>query len=154
MNRKLLFWIIGVLSVIGLALAIESTVAHYAPIEHSFCNISETFDCSAVNRGPYSEFLGIPVALMGLVAYVFFLVAIVAYANKKNETLLTLMGTAAIIGLAFSAYLTYLEAFVIFAWCIICIGSAVTMVFLFSAIMYLRYIESKPQTHSKEEIHQ
>jgi uncharacterized membrane protein len=154
MSRKLLFWIIGILSIIGLALAVESTAAHYAAQEYSFCNINETFDCSAVNRGPYSEFLGIPVALMGLVAYVFFLVTIVAYANKRNETLLTLMGTAAIIGLAFSAYLTYLEAFVIFAWCIICIGSAVTMTLLFTAIMYLRYIESKPLTYSPEEIHQ
>ena len=154
MSRKTLFWLIGIVSVIGLALAIESTVAHYAPTEHTFCNISETFDCAAVNRGPYSSFLGVPVAVMGLGAYVFFLVSIIAYAWKKNELLLTLMGTAAIVGFGFTLYLTYLEAFVIHAWCIICLGSAACTTVLLVAILYLRKVERSSKTPTLEDIHQ
>jgi len=38
-----------------------------------------------------------------------------------------------ILGVGFSAYLTYLEAFVIHAWCQWCVSSAIIMVLAFLA---------------------
>ena len=38
-----------------------------------------------------------------------------------------------IVGVGFSAYLTYLEAFVIHAWCQWCVASAIIMVLVFLA---------------------
>lgn len=154
MRQQTLFWIIGITSIIGLALAVESTAAHYAAIPHTFCNFNDTFDCGAVNRGPYSTFLGIPVAIFGLVGYIFFLISSVVYGYTRNELLLTFMGTAAIVGFAFTLYLIYLEAFVIYAWCIVCLGSALCMTILFTAIMYLRRLETKTTTPTMKEIHQ
>jgi uncharacterized membrane protein len=40
-----------------------------------------------------------------------------------------------ILGMVFSAYLTYLEAFVIHAWCQWCVASAIIMVVAFIAIL-------------------
>lgn len=143
MNRKILIWAIAILAVVGMGLAIESTVAHYAPAEHAFCDINATFSCSTVNSSKYSELFGLSVGIYGTAMYLFFLVAIIFYAKKPSEKLMTLLGAASIIGLAFSAYFTYIEAFVIYAWCLVCVASAITMTLIFISVMWLRMIDGK-----------
>jgi uncharacterized membrane protein len=51
---------------------------------------------------------------------------------KSRFVPLALLG-GGIIGVLFSAYLTYLEAFVIHAWCQWCVSSAIIMVLAFLA---------------------
>jgi uncharacterized membrane protein len=53
------------------------------------------------------------------------------FENGRVVPLLLVAGAG--IGLAFSAYLTYLEAFVIHAWCRWCIVSATLAVLIFLA---------------------
>jgi len=65
--------------------------------------------CETVQTSQWAVFLGFPVALYGVVGY------------------LVVLGTA---GVAFTAYLTYLELFVIHAICRWCVGSAVIITLL------------------------
>ncbi len=72
MNRKA-FWI-GIASTLG-AIATHTYLAstHFqvkfgAGGDHSICQIGTAFDCSAVAASTYSEFLGVPMAIWGLVA--------------------------------------------------------------------------------------
>ena len=109
-----------VLALIGLAVSI-----YLGGIKLSggtyVCGVSS---CSVVNSSRYSEFLTIPVAIWGA-GYYLIIIGLVLLARVR------LLVFATFAGLVFSAYLTYLEAFVIHAWCQWCILSAWIAICLF-----------------------
>ncbi|MFL5908024.1 MAG: vitamin K epoxide reductase family protein [Solirubrobacterales bacterium] len=79
--------------------------------------------CETVARSHYSHLAGINVAVIGIFGYVLLLAAAIAPGDLgRFAGLLT-----ALIGFGFSAYLTYLELFVIDAICQWCVASAVLM---------------------------
>ncbi|MGE0600895.1 MAG: vitamin K epoxide reductase family protein [Dehalococcoidia bacterium] len=89
--------------------------------------------CSTVQQSKYGKILGVPVSVPGLGLYLVLAVAaVVTMLDFRGwRAYATLIGFyGALMGLAMSAYLTYLEAFVIDAWCIYCIASALLMVLL------------------------
>jgi uncharacterized membrane protein len=97
-----------------------------------------TGGCETVQHSPWAYFLGIPVAAWGLAGYLAILAlalmgthSALADARWISWGLLLLTGIA----VAFSAYLSYLEEFVIHAWCQWCIASAVLSVVAFVASM-------------------
>jgi len=107
----------------GLLVSLYALKQHYAPAGGGACNVNATFNCDIVNRGPYGSILGFPVAAVGVIGYVVMGILAMHFSRTKDPVigkalLLTLAG-----GIAFSAYLTYLEAFVIGAWCLICLAS-------------------------------
>jgi uncharacterized membrane protein len=76
----------------------------------------------------------VPVPVIGLAGYVALLVTAIAGLQPALATaraVPVILGAGALIGLGFTAYLTYLEAFVIHAWCRWCIASAVLAVLIF-----------------------
>jgi uncharacterized membrane protein len=84
-------------------------------------------ECEVVQNSSYAVILGLPVAAYGVFGYLaLFAVSLAGlqprWQNRREPTLLLLALAAA--GVAFTAYLTYLEAFVIRAWCRWCLGSA------------------------------
>ena len=69
---------ITILSLIGLALAVELCVVYYnanfaTDAAPSICAISESMDCDGVAKSIYSQFLGIPLSLWGVCLYLFVL---------------------------------------------------------------------------------
>jgi uncharacterized membrane protein len=91
--------------------------------------------CETVQNSPWAVFLGVPVPLIGLVGYGGLLALSLAGIQPRFEDdrrIPALLLAGATIGLAFSAYLTWLEFAVIHAWCRWCIISAVlaTLIFL------------------------
>lgn len=90
-------------------------------------------DCWSVNNSKYSEILGIPVAFLGAATYLVILIlAIFEGRNKyfKDYSTLAIFGIS-LFGTVFSAYLTYMEFFVIYAICPFCIISAIVMLAIF-----------------------
>lgn len=84
-------------------------------------------DCEAVNSSIYSQISGIPIAVLGLGAY---LTILAVLALEPRVSVLQDYAPLAIFGLAltgtlYSAYLTYVELFVIHAICPYCVASAV-----------------------------
>ena len=142
--------LIVIFAIVGLMAALYSVKTHYEGGEHSICSFNETFNCDIVNQSIYSEFLGIPVALIGVGGYVFFLASILQYKNSKNEMLMNFMGMSALVGSAFSLYLTYVEAYVLYTWCIVCLTSAFSMIAVTVAVLWLRQIDLKPQEFKHE----
>jgi len=94
---------------------------HYHRDSSSFCSFSATFDCDVVNRSSYSQIVGIPVALAGLVAYLLMLGAALFQKHKAETPALLLFLSAS--GLMFSLYLTYVEAVILRTWCLLCLAS-------------------------------
>src|SRR3954451_24278860 len=79
--------------------------------------------CEPVAKSHYSHLAGINVAVIGIFGYVLLLAAAVVPGDPgRFGGFLT-----ALIGFGFSAYLTYLELFVIDAICQWCVASAIVM---------------------------
>ena len=84
--------------------------------------------CETVQLSEYAQFLGIPVAFYGMVGYLALIV--VSFVGLQPRWVDARWPTGALVaiaalGVAFSGYLTYLEAAVIHAWCRWCVVSAV-----------------------------
>lgn len=87
-----------------------------------------TGGCATVQLSPYSRFLGVDVALLGLLAYGALLGLSMlglqpAWLDRREPTRAALLLSVG--GVLFAAYLTGLELFVIHAICRWCVTSAV-----------------------------
>lgn len=151
-KRKILIIMLMVAALVGIVASVESTLAHYDPSISEFCNINSQFDCDVVNTGPYSEILGIPVAILGLLAYSFMFVAGYVYARSKNEVILNAITGTAVLGFFFSLYLTSLEAFVIKTWCLVCLTQQVAIAILLIATLWLRF--GNFNSHNPNSLHE
>ena len=105
-------WVLVVLCLVGVAAASLALREHYRE-DASPCSINERWDCGIVNHSPYAVFLGVPVAVIGIMGYLL----LGALAFKRAYRLMLL---AALPGLVFSLYLAHIEASVLGVWCIYC----------------------------------
>jgi uncharacterized membrane protein len=113
--------LVAILAVCGIVVSSTSLEHHYATSKTAYCDIGEMFNCDTVNRSQYSEILGIPVALIGMVGYAL-LVGLATVYRERRETPARLFGATGA-GLAFALYLTYIEGHVLGVWCILCLSS-------------------------------
>ncbi len=89
--------------------------------------------CDTVNNSPYAKIYGVPVSFIGLVGYFVLLGLSLAALQQEGRTqrnLLLLAFLGALGGVAFSAYLTYIELYVIEAVCSWCVASAIIITLL------------------------
>jgi uncharacterized membrane protein len=89
--------------------------------------------CHDVNFSRYSEIFDIPVSLIGLLGYLAILAILLAERRMKiasEHGPLAIFGMA-VVGVAYSAYLTYVELHVIQAVCPFCVASAVIFLLIF-----------------------
>lgn len=107
----------------GLAIAAYLTVVHYTGGEAA-CVIAE--GCTVVQKSTYAKLAGVPVALLGAVAYA----VILASLARDDDATRTFAAGAALVGAAFSGWLTYVEVFRLEAICAWCVASAVCMTVL------------------------
>ena len=127
-------WLMRLLALAGLGVSVYLTWTHLA---HRSVACGQSQGCDIVQQSVYSEIAGIPVALLGLAAYAALFV-LTLLRGRVPEYLddyipLALFGIS-LIGVLYSAYLTYLELFVIYAICRWCVSSAImiTAIFLLS----------------------
>lgn len=137
-RNNVLFVLIAVLSIAGVALSAVSLQRHYAKSATNFCDFSQKFSCDIVNRSEYSEIMGIPVAGLGVAGYAALFVLSTFWRSRTETT--TRILVAALAGLAFALYLTYIEAYVLTTWCILCVGSLViiSLIALLSVVVRVR----------------
>ncbi|MGH7534437.1 MAG: vitamin K epoxide reductase family protein [Gemmatimonadales bacterium] len=93
-----------------------------------------TGGCETVQASAWSRFAGVEVALIGVLGYATLLVvSLTALRPGRNDQRgpMTLLTVLAGLGVLFTAYLTYIELFVIRAICRWCVGSAVIIVAVF-----------------------
>jgi uncharacterized membrane protein len=114
---------IAILAVAGMAVSAYLLTVHWGWWSAVCLGVG---DCEAVNTSRFSELLGIPVALLGLGAYgAIFLLGLAILRGLYAETARRLLFAFAAIGVAFSAYLTYIELYVLYEICPWCVASAV-----------------------------
>lgn len=132
-SSKLSNRIIFVLSLLGLL------VASFLFYEY---NITGTIicptgkGCDIVRASPYSSFLGISIPFLGIIFYLTMAILSVVHSHdlpKKLAGKLQLL--VAVMGVGFGVYLTYLEAFVIGAYCFWCVLSFIISLGILGAIL-------------------
>ncbi len=127
-----LVWAALVLAVIGTGI---SAYLVFERLQGSSPVCIGTHGCATVQKSKYSAIFGVPVATMGMALYLVLAAGAVAWLRDlrgQRPQLAALAFYGTLFGLLFSGYLTYLEAFVIDAWCIWCISSALVMTVLFA----------------------
>lgn len=82
--------------------------------------------CTIVQKSKYAEFGGIPVPFLGLFGWITILLSLLIPGDIGRATTAML----GVFGFMFSAYLTYLELFVIDAICQWCVANAILMTLL------------------------
>ena len=87
--------------------------------------------CAKVIRSGYGRLLGIPNGALG-VGY-FAATALVPVVARPGSVVWSAMIVATIVALTLYAYLTYLQAAVLRAWCVWCVGSAILTAALLAA---------------------
>jgi len=117
-------WASVVLAALG---ALDAGYLTYIKLAHVEAICRGVGDCESVNSSVYSQIGGVPIALFGLGAFLAILALLVV---EPRSALLQDYAPLAIFGLAltgtlYSAYLTYVELFVIHAICPYCVTSAV-----------------------------
>ena len=120
-RNSVLFALIAVLSLAGVINSAIALQRHYAKSDTRFCDISQKFSCDIVNRSEYSTLAGIPVAGIGVAGYAVLFV-LSTFWRSRVDTPVRLLATA-FAGLAFALYLTYVEAYQLTTWCILCLIS-------------------------------
>ncbi len=133
--------VVALLALVGLFVALYLTMYKTGMIGTITCSIGS---CETVNTSRWSLLLGLPVAAWGLGFYVAALAVAIASLQDRwvderspSVVLVALSGW----GVLFSAWLTYLELFVIHAICMWCVISAiiVTLIFITSVLDLREY---------------
>lgn len=102
---------------IGAAIATYLTVLHYTHTSP----ICTSGGCEKVQQSSYAELAGVPVALLGLVAYV----ALIGTAAIRGVNAALAGAVVALAGAAFSGYLLWAQIARIHAICQWCVGNDV-----------------------------
>jgi vitamin-K-epoxide reductase (warfarin-sensitive) len=137
-HNRGLFVAIAVLAVAGIVVSAISLQRHYAKSATAFCDVGEKFNCDIVNRSEHSAVMGIPVAGIGIAGYAALLALVTIYRSRAETP--TRLLAAAVAGLAFALYLTYVEGYVLETWCILCLSSLalIAMITILAGIVKLR----------------
>jgi uncharacterized membrane protein len=115
----------------GTAVAGYLTYVHYRP-DALVCTGGG--GCETVQESRYAELVGVPVALLGLLAYA----AVLALVIWDAPVARTLAGAIALSAAGFALYLLVLQAFVIDAWCVWCLVNDLVVVPLLAVLTAVR----------------
>ncbi|MFW6101108.1 MAG: vitamin K epoxide reductase family protein [Bacteroidota bacterium] len=132
------FWAVAAVAAAGLVNSVYLAFSHYRVhadvLYTSFCAISNAINCDTVSQSPYSVFLGLPVAVWGILAYGFFLVLLL-FAARQDADKRRIWPLVFVVALGFSIYslvLAYISKYHIGAYCIMCLaGHAINFALLY-----------------------
>ena len=113
---------IAAVAVVGAAIAGYLTYVHYAHAQP----LCTTGGCEKVQTSRYAELLDVPVAVLGLAAYV--VLFVLAWARGEAAALAATV--VALVGVGFSGYLLWAQLGPIGAICQWCIGNDVVIAVL------------------------
>jgi len=130
--------LVWVLALCGLAASATSLYVHYQMLAQpgyvSFCDINQTVSCQQAYLSRYGSAWGVPVALYGMIWFVFVLVlAYVGAAGPESvrESMPAYLFATATVGLAVTLYMAYAAFFVLKAVCVLCLATYAAVIGLF-----------------------
>ena len=130
----------ALISLLGLILGVYLSLYKFGYIGTLSCSVGS---CETVQTSRWSVLLGLPVATWGVGFYAVMLALAITGLQPRFEDSLQLSLAVLVLagwGVVFTAWLNYLEGFVIHAWCEFCLFSAgcVALLFVLAVIDYRR----------------
>lgn len=125
--------VVAILALLGLLVALYMLAYALGYTGPVICGVG---NCEAVQNSPYARMGPVPVAAFGTVGYLALLIMSfwgLQPGSQRSRLVPAGLLFGGLVGVGFSAYLTYLEAYVIRAWCQWCVASAIIMVLAFIA---------------------
>ncbi len=137
-NLKAFFlFLFLVFALVGFLDSLYLTFKHFNSQAALSCTIFE--GCNLVLSSNYAKVGKVPLASIGAVYYFALLSLGYTFLTQKKKKLLTLAFLVSSLGLLVSAYLTYLQAFVIKAFCSFCLLSALSTLLIFISLGLLNF---------------
>ena len=138
--------LIIIFSLLGALLSSHLLYTHYVPLPSDsllfkMCSVSNVFNCEAVNTSRYSAIFGLPVALWGLMYYIFMITGILfresdSDSNLKSGILITAFSISFISAIAVVP-LFIISKFYIHAFCLFCIFTWIINIIIFVMIILM-----------------
>ncbi len=156
MSHRTFVTVLIILALIGVVIGADLSLIHVRQITHpgsrSFCSWSESFNCDTVARSSWAEILGVPIAFLGVLFYLFVILLSVlgsvgAFPNRILGPLVLLLGFA---GFHYSVVLAYVSYDVIRSVCILCSGLYLINFLIF--ILSIAYLRHSPVSEVAEAI--
>ncbi|MFZ3044022.1 MAG: vitamin K epoxide reductase family protein [Minisyncoccia bacterium] len=122
--------LILILAFFGLADSIYLT-QHELNGTPLLCNIQNLSGCNIVATSQYSHIFGIPLAEFGILFYAVIFVLAALEIVLYDQLLRRALQGIALVGIISSLYFTFIQIFVIGAFCIYCFASALIALFIF-----------------------
>ncbi len=129
-----------VVALLGFADSAYLAIEHYSGVIPPCTIVS---GCETVLTSSYSVVAGIPVSLLGAVFYLVVLIGIFSFLESKKTVLLKWALLLTFVGFLFTLWFLYVQAFILGAFCIYCIGSALTstVLFVIACVTFAKYSE-------------
>ena len=138
-NRFYAPYVMLALALLGTSIAFYDAYALYN-VQSLWCP-PPINGCNEVANSPYARIFDLPVGYYGVVyyLYMFGMAALLAFESFSRALRLAALGYAAL-GVGFSIYFMILQVAFIHAFCIYCLGSAVTtLLLLIAALAHLQF---------------
>ena len=124
-------------ALLGLAASTAATYVHYNLIQNpdysSFCDINATVTCKAAYLSRYGSIAGVPVAVGGIVFFVWVLLMLWGSTGKSRirDSAPAYLFAGSTLGLAFVLYLAYASFFILKEVCPLCVATYVAVIGVF-----------------------
>lgn len=125
------------LALVGMAIASYLTYVHYAGVSITCA----TGGCETVQDSRYADIFGVPVALLGLLAFVGILATTVRGDMAARATAVSI----SLAGVAFAAYLLVVQLAVIGAVCEWCVASDVVTTLIAAVALLAARTDLRPR---------
>ncbi len=137
--RRILL-LIAVLALGGALVSSVSLYHHYGTSATSYCDIGENFNCDIVNRSTYSTDCrrsGGPDRHYRISRH-----ADVGDSLSQPGRVPAVLAIGSLAGLGFALYLTYIEGFVLAAWCVLCLSS-LALIFSIAVLSWVLWMRAR-----------
>jgi uncharacterized membrane protein len=124
-----------VIALVGVVVSAYLTVEHYTSPALLACPEGATINCAKVTSSVWSSFLGLPVALLGLLFFVVMAV-LVSPAGWRRRALDPVRVVGAVAGVLMALYLVWVELFRVDALCLWCTAAHLCAVGLLGGVLW------------------
>lgn len=136
-----------VLTVAGLLVSAYLTYEHFTDNTTLACTVGGPVDCAKVTSSPWATFLGVPVAVLGLVFFFVLLALCWPSVWRRGEAWLDWARLGWLtIGLAMVLYLVWAEFYKINAICLWCTAVHVLTFLAWIAVLFGQILSGPPTT--------
>jgi uncharacterized membrane protein len=133
-------WLVGATlgpAVVGLLVSAYLTYEHFTDNATLACSIGGAVDCAKVTTSAWSTFMGVPVALLGLVFFAVVIALTLPSTWRRSEPWLDAVRLGWVtVGLGMALYLVWAELFRIHAICLWCTAVHVLTFAIWVAVLF------------------